>query len=214
MELHRFKGMPENYDRELFNSLYHQTEALRNSLVYQIDARRFGVTPDIIKSWFDDKFMFVFSKYFQDKEPDMLKGYLINSLKMFKFRVLRKAYQSDLMEFYNNVIDLDDVTVNTIIEENVIDNKSLLMGIALDFFKENLSHEAYQILEIQISPPFYITAKLKNPHSRIPTALFLEYLEIPATNEALRRINHIRKQIDVAIGEAREFFSHVNLDLA
>ena len=53
MEENRLKQMPENYDRAVFESIYSKTKNLRNKLAYGIDARRFGVDQDEIKSWFD-----------------------------------------------------------------------------------------------------------------------------------------------------------------
>ena len=103
MELHRLKPMEEGYPVELFNKLYKETKYLRKSLTRQIDARRFGVSPDIVESWFDDKFIFVFNKHFKDKNEDVLKGFLINSLRTFKLRILRKAYQKE-GEFFQSFL--------------------------------------------------------------------------------------------------------------
>ena len=83
MELHRLKPMESGYDSQLFNKLYKETTQLRKSLARQIDSRRFGVSDDVILSWFDDKFMFVFNKHFKDKEVDVLRGFIINSLQTF-----------------------------------------------------------------------------------------------------------------------------------
>ena len=77
MELHRLTAMDSSYDKQLFNKIYKDTELLRKSLANQIDTRRFGVTSDIILSWFDDKFIFVFNKHFQNKTPEVLKGFII-----------------------------------------------------------------------------------------------------------------------------------------
>ena len=85
MEIHRLVPMKTGYDELLFNKLYKETEALRNLLTYQIDHRRYGVTQDIIKSWFDDKFIFVFNKYYGDIEEGQLKGRIINALRTFKY---------------------------------------------------------------------------------------------------------------------------------
>ena len=95
MEIHRLKPMKEGYSVQLFNDLYKQTSKLRKKLASQIDYRRYGVTPDIIESWFDDKFIYVFNKHFDNKDTDVLKGFIINSLQVFKYRVLRGAYSKE-----------------------------------------------------------------------------------------------------------------------
>src|SRR5210317_15035 len=106
METHRLKPMREGYSPELFERLFNETKNLRKSLVYQIDCRRYGVTPDIMESWFEDKFIYVFNKYFDQHEPDILKGYIINALKIFKNRVLRKAYSKEGL-FYSSNVELE-----------------------------------------------------------------------------------------------------------
>ncbi len=88
MEIHRLTPMKDGYSEVLFNKIYSETHNLRKSLANQIDPRRYGVSPDIILSWFDDKFIFVFNKHFSDKNPDILKGFIINSLKTFKYTFL------------------------------------------------------------------------------------------------------------------------------
>lgn len=216
MEIHRLKPVPQNYDRELFNSLYEQTQSLRDSLVYQIDARRFGVTPDIVRSWFDDKFTYVFFKYVNVKDPDMLKGYIINSLKTFKFRVLRKAYQESNIEMYNNIVHLEDQEkeLSGIPDETGPSVKDELLALALSYLKEELSPEAYSILEITTNPPMYIMAKMREPHLRIPTKLILEFLGVEVTDEAISKINKIRRHIEETISMAKYHFKAVKMEVA
>ncbi len=198
----------QDYDKELFEKIYYQTTSLRRMLAYQIDARRFGVTPDIILSWFDDKFLLVFNKYFGKKDPEVLKGYIINSLKTFKYRILRKAYQPESMQFYSNLIELEDSSeVYNIIDRVEESSENIFLGLAVEFIKERLSNEAYLIFQIQIDPPFYVTSRMKNPNGRIPTNLILEFLGIEPTKYAISRINKIRRQVNEVIDEAKSYFN-------
>ncbi len=61
-EIHRLQVFNE-YDPELFERLYKKCKPLIKSLVRQVDSRRYNLSPDIIHSYFVDKFMLVFNKY-------------------------------------------------------------------------------------------------------------------------------------------------------
>lgn len=203
MELHRLQPM-KPYDTKLFNELYQKTERLRRSLVYQIDASRFGVTQDEIMSWFDDKFLFVFNKYQDQKKPDVLLGFLINSLRMFKMKILRRSYQ--LNNSVNlNAISIEDLKVFNIVEEPGNDYE-LLIGVALEFLQNKLSDEAYELLQLQLNPPIYITSKLRNPNVKIPAQLILEFLGLDVTADGINWISYLRKEIAEAIQTARLHF--------
>lgn len=216
MEIHRLKQVPENYDRELFNRLYEATRSLRKSLTYQVDARRFGVSSDIIASWFDDKFTYVFFKYYGKKEPEMLKGYLINSLKTFKFRMLRKAYQESYIELYNNIVHLEDQEkeLSNIPDEPGVSAQEALLEMAMDYLKSKLAPEAYTILEVTINPPLYIISRMKDPSVRIPTKLLLQFLDISPTEDMVSKVNKIRRHIDEVIASAKYHFKDCNLEVA
>lgn len=208
MELHRLKTMNPNYDSKLFNKLYKDTASLRRSLANQIDPRRFGVSKDIILSWFDDKFIFVFNKHFQDKDPEVLKGFLINSLKMFKYRILRKAYNGEA-DMYTSTVELDGESelINIIPIENEIDNENLFLEMALSFMEEKLSDDAFLVFQIELNPPPYIINKIKSTTAKIPSRVFAEYLDLGNTNRAIKYINQLRKEISVNTKMAKEHFN-------
>lgn len=212
MEIHRLTQMKEGYPVDLFNKLYKETESLRRSLSFQIDHRRYGVTQDIIKSWFDDKFIFVFNKHFQDKEPDILKGFLINSLRTFKMRILRKAYNGE-GEFYGSCVTLDGEydLINIIPDTDKGDNESVFYNLAMEFMKKKLSDNAYLLFQIQIDPPPYIMSRVENCNSRIPNKLIAEFLNIDNDlDEADRYIKSLKKEINNAIKSAKEYFNDEN----
>ena len=215
MEIHRLTQMKEGYLVDLFNKLYKETESLRRSLSFQIDHRRYGVTQDIIKSWFDDKFIFVFNKHFQDKEPDILKGFLINSLRTFKMRILRKAYNGE-GEFYGSCVTLDGEydLINIIPDTDKGDNESVFYNLAMEFMKKKLSDNAYLLFQIQIDPPPYIMSRVENCNSRIPNKLIAEFLNIDNDlDEADRYIKSLKKEINNAIKSAKEYFNNTTLAL-
>jgi hypothetical protein len=210
MEIHRLLPMQEGYDEELFNQLYKETESLRNLLTYQIDHRRYGVTQDIIKSWFDDKFIFVFNKYYGSITEGQLKGRIINALKTFKFRMLRKAYAK--YNIHNNEIRLEGEysLINIIpIEEEITDHE-LFLELALKYLKKNLCDDAFLILEIELNPPPFILNKLKSHTTKIPSKLIAEYLDLESTRDSSLYILDLRSEIDYWISQAKDHFIQCN----
>lgn len=208
MEIHRLKPMKPGYDVQLFNDLYQRTASLRKKLIFEIDNRRLGVTKDELSSWFDDKFILVFNKYW-DKEPDRLLGYIINSLKTFKFRVLRKAYQGSI---YQNMVSLDDADKYINIIPEVEDTaREALINLALSFMEKNLSDDAYFLLQLELTPPPYIAKNLKSLNSPIPVKLILEYLEIPVTVSTQEWIRALREEISQVTKQAKEYFKQVDI---
>lgn len=213
MELHRLKPMRADYPVALFNKLYEETKYLRKALTYQIDCRRYGVTPDIIESWFDDKFMFVFNKHFDNKTPDILKGFIINSLKVFKYRILRKAYNKEGL-FYGSLIKLegDRELINIIPSESLQPTNEVFHNILLEFMKERLSDNAFLLFNLQIDPPPYILQRLSTNRSRIPNYLIADYLGINMGDEysTERYIKTLKKHINKSIKIAKEYFTNEN----
>lgn len=200
--------MQEDYDVQLFEKLYNNTENLREYLTRQIDARRFGVTPDIIKSWFDDKFIFVFNQYYNKMDENTLKGYIINSLKTFKFRVLRNAYTKS--NLYNDQVSIEDNNklVNIIPLEDDWNDHEELYNLALTFMKAKLSPDAYLILNLDLNPPPYIASKVKSIKTKIPAKLIAEYLGLEPDQSSIHYINSLRKEVVKVIDLAKEFFNN------
>lgn len=208
MEIHRLKPMQQDYDKELFCKLYHATEGLRTNLTYQIDARRFGVTSDIVKSWFDDKFIFVFNKYYGTMESERLKGYIINALKTFKFRILRKAYSKNNIYLNEVYLEGEQELINIIPQKDELSEYELFLELALVYLKKNLTDDAFLLLEIDLNPPPYILNKMVNPNTKIPSKLIAEYLELESTKESTGYINDLRNEVNYWTVQAREHFQN------
>ena len=209
MEQHRLKPMKDGYDKDLFIQLWEETRKLRKSLAYEIDHRRFGVSKDEIEAWFEDKFIFAFNKYFDKKDPNLLKGYIITALRFFKCRILRKVYNTESdTHIYSNIIRLDDMDLFNVIPD-VVENteKEVLMGLALSFMKNHLSAEAFLVLDIQLNPPLYILSKLKSNTNFIPARLVAEFIGLPDTNASIKLIKGLREEITLQTIKARNHFN-------
>jgi hypothetical protein len=209
MEQHRLIPMKEGYDRKLFQDLWEETKKLRKTLAYEIDHRRFGVSKDEIEAWFEDKFIFAFNKYFDQKEPSMLKAYIIIALKFFKCRILRKVYEVESeTNIYSNIIRLDDMDLFNIIPD-VTENteKEVLMGLALSFMKKHLSPEAFLVLDIQLNPPLYIMGRIKSNTKLIPAQLIAEFIGLPNTNASIKFVKRLREEITIQTIKAKNHFN-------
>lgn len=220
MEEHRLKPMKEGYDENLFNQLYRDTSGLRKALAYQIDSRRFGVDYNEILSWFDVKFIFAFNKYYGEMSNDMLRGHIINSLKTFKYRIMKEAYLKK-NEQYQNRLSIDDTEVF----ENLISQKETgeeeaqnkLLSEALTYLKTSISDDAYFILELQLDPPQYILNKLEdldNPKvSSIPNEILADYLGLIPNTKVISYIKDLKREIKFGIESARVYFKSQKLNL-
>lgn len=207
MEIHRLKPMKEGYDQELFYKIYKETENLRNKLTYEIDSRRYGVTPDIIKSWFDDKFIFVFNKYHKTMDDNRLKGFIINSLKTFKYRILRKAYSENNININQVYLEGEHSLINVIPDKSELSDNDLFLELALKFLKKNLSDEAFELMRVELNPPPYILTRMVNPKTKIPAKLLAEYLGMKDMPGDIKYVNNLRKEINSQIENAKEYFS-------
>lgn len=204
MEIHRLKPMNEDYDREIFNLIYQEVEPLKKSLSNQIDHRRLGISKDVLQSWFDDKMLFVYNKHFQEMEPDVLKGFIINSLQRFKYRILRKAY-GDEAEFISSHVELEGEEfsyINIIPDRQEESDHDIFMGIVIGFMKDKLSKEAYELFSLQLNPPPYILSRLKKCSSRIPTSLLLDYYGLPKSKEGY--FKKLKREINKTIKMAKK----------
>jgi len=204
MENHRLTPMVEGYSETLFNQIYQETKSLRKSLAWGIDHRRYGVSKDIIESWFDDKFIFVFNKHCMDHKPDVLKGFIINSLKVFKCRILRGAY-SQKSELYSNTIELDNEynMINYIPDSSDVSNGDIFMGLVIEFFKNELRSDAFSLLQLQLNPPPYILNRINKSNSQIPINLILEFFGLEQVHKNIKYIRLLRKEINLTIQKAK-----------
>lgn len=207
MEESRLKTMPAVYDRQLFNDLYKQTNALKRKLASGIDLRRFnGIEYDDLLSWFDIKFIFVFNKY-HDKVPEnILLGTIINSLKMFKCRILRKAYT---VQFSQSIIGMDYVDHEIIAEEETSYHEHY-RGLLNDFMEKHLSPDALLLHDLTMNPPPYVLRRLNeleiDNQNKLPIDLILEYFDLSSTPNSIRFIEKLQSEIKEVIKLAKYHF--------
>lgn len=197
-ESHRLKCMPENYDKALFNQLYKETRELRQKLAFEIDSRKFGVDHKEVLAWFDVKFIYAFNKYYGDER---LKGFIINTLRTFKLRVVKNSYQNKF-QIHVNAIDINDAYDLCIEEEGPSETSSLFKEVE-KYFRDRLSIMAYTIWEIELNPPPYILKHFKNQTRipKLPDELVEDYLGI-----SQQELRNYRAEIKEVTALAKKYF--------
>jgi hypothetical protein len=211
MEEHRLQPMKEGYDERIFNQIYKDTNQLRKKLAYDIDARRFGVDYNEVLSWFDVKFIYTFNKYYGEMPNDRLKGYIINSLQTFKYRILRMSYSNKVV--LNNTVDISDPKNSDLFKMEEESSDDLYLSIALSYLKQQLSKDAFFLLELILNPPHYIIHKLNegecNDLNKIPNSLIAEYLNQEEITPSY--IDNLKKEIRKATRNCKNFFNQNQL---
>lgn len=199
MELHRLKEMDEDYDPALFNKLYKEMSHYMDTLAASINPKYYNVTPDVIRSWFDDKFIFVYNKYHNEMSDNSLRSHLLKSLAQVRKRYLRGAYTEDAGVNISLVyIDDDDrnrVQIEDVIEGEGKDTKTALLKKTLDDLKEILTDDGYYFLRLELNPPPQV---LKPESTHITDEDWATFLGLPL-EDGIYYITTLKKEISSAV---------------
>lgn len=204
-ELHRLKTMQENYDQQMFLRLYKVCKPVIRNLTKQIDYKRYNLTPDIISSYFWDKMLYVFNKYYGTCSEEHLKARILASLSTFKNKLLRSAY-GEQAEYNQSLFKLDDLFDNDKELEDDSEEekaKSEMLEMMYDYMKEHLSIDAYMVFEVLLTPPPYIKERIKDS-GRITNLLLVEFFDMPKTNSSVKYISELRSDIQYWEDRAKE----------
>lgn len=212
-ELHRLTEMQNGYDEELFNRLYKVCRPVIRNLSKQVDCKRFNVTTDIIASYFWDKMLFVFNKYYGTCSEEHLKARILTALSTFKNKLLRSAY-GDMAEYNQNLSKLEDLFDDSKedtspFEQEVEDEtnrvNSELFNEIVTYFKENMSDDTFLVWEVTFNPPEFIKEKMKEGRdNRITSNILIEFFDLPKTKKSVRFIKECRDDITYWMDKARE----------
>lgn len=204
-ELHRLKTMQENYDQQMFLRLYKVCKPVIRNLTKQVDYKRYNLTPDIISSYFWDKMLYVFNKYYGTCSEEHLKARILASLSTFKNKLLRSAY-GEQAEYNQSLFKLDDLFDNDKELEDDSEEekaKSEMLEMMYDYMKDHLSIDAYIVFEVLLTPPPYIKERIKDS-GRITNLLLVEFFDMPKTNSSVKYISELRSDIQYWEDRAKE----------
>lgn len=214
-ESHRLKQMPDNYDLAVFEKIYKETAALRHKLAFKIDNRRFGVDKQEIIQWFDIKFIHAFCQFHEKYDASNignLKGYIINALTTYQYRVMAMAYKQEFANHHTQ-LDITELTDETeIISNPEYDTKNdTLLEKAMDYLKSILSEDAYTVLQVELQRPQWIVDYMEDrgckPNASIPNNIIADYLGFPKGQAYIQYVGELRKEIKRGISLSAEYFS-------
>lgn len=194
-ELHRLKPM-QDYDEAMFNRLYKVCKPVIRNLTKQIDYKRFNLTPDIISSYFWDKMLFVFNKYYGTCSEEHLKARILSSLATFKNKLLRFAY-GEIAEYNQNLFKLEDLFDNDKEledDDEEVKAKEEMLELLYKYMKEKLSPDAYMVFEVLLTPPPYIKERIKDGE-RITNIMLVEFFDMPRTEKSVKYIGELKQDI-------------------
>lgn len=202
-ELHRLTEMVD-YDPVIFNKLYRVVKPVIRNLVRQVDHRRFNVTPDIISSYFMDKFLFVFNKYYGTCSEEHLQANILRALSTYKNKLLRSAYGekaeynqglTSMEELFDNNKELED-------DSEEVQAKEEHMKMIEDYMREKLSPDAFLIFQLTMDPP-EVLMPVEDRGKRISNITFVDFFEMPRTKSSVKYIAELRQDIDYYINQAK-----------
>lgn len=204
-EIHRLTRLPEDFDIELFNKMYRITRPVIRNLVRQIDCRRFNLTPDIVASYFDDKLLFVFNKYYGTCSEDHLQANILRALSMYKNKLLRGAY-GERAEYNQGLTSMEDLFDNSKELEDdseEVRDKEEHMKMIEDYMRQHLSPDAFLIFQLTMDPPDILIAT-EDRGKRISNIAFVDFFELPRTKSSVKFIAELREDISYWIQQAQE----------
>lgn len=205
MELHRLKEMQDDYDEELFNKIYKDCSKLMDKLTFGINPLYYGVTTDIIRSWFDDKFIYVYNKYYGEMSDKSLKSHIIKALQQFRCRILRGAYTQH-SEKNIEMIRLDDEEYQRynmdVIDDIEPEVDEELLAKVKDFMKQTLSEDAYFLFNLQLNPPPMVLSNEKETLDE----KWASFLGLPQEESTYIYFDNLREEISRGTKRCRNKF--------
>lgn len=204
-ELHRLKPMKDVYDVDLFNRLHKICCPVIKRLSKQVDCKRFNLSEDIISSYFWDKMLYVFNKYYGTCSEEHLKAKILASLSTFKNKLLRSAY-TEQAEYNQHLHKLDDLFEDSKeLEDDTEynDSRNYMIELVNNYMKEKLSSDALLVFEAVTTPPPYIKERIKDGQ-RITNLLLIEFFDLPRNRSSVRYLSELRDDIQYWTERASE----------
>ena len=193
------------YDENLFLRMYNICKPVIYRLSKQIDAKRYDVTPDIIRDQFWDKFLYVFNKYQGTCEEEHLKARLLSSLATYKNHLLQYAY-GEVAEYNQSLQQLEDLfddskELEDDSEEQEARNE--MYRLLYEYMKKHLSSDALLVFEVITTPPPYIKERVRQGN-RITNVMLLEFFGLERKKSSLTYIAELREEITFWEERAKE----------
>lgn len=198
-ELHRIRPL-DKYDEKVFAKLYKLCKPVIKNLVKQIDCRRYNVSKDVINSYFWDKMLFLFNRYYEESEGNVefLKAHILRGLSTYKYHLLQEAY-SERAEYFQNLTSLDvlyDNNKEDIAGEEDNTYKEELLKTLYDYMNKHLSPDAILIFECLMTPTAFLLEKTDNGRIRITNSMLAEFFNLPKAKTSIQYISDLRHDVE------------------
>jgi hypothetical protein len=210
-ELHRIKPL-EKYDEKIFTKLYKLCKPVIKNLVKQIDCRRYNVSKDVINSYFWDKMLFLFNRYYEESEGNVefLKAHILRGLSTYKYHLLQEAY-SERAEYFQSLTSLDELYDNNKEDVTMDDDstyKEELLKTLYDYMSQHLSPDAILVFECLMTPTAFLLEKTDNGRVRITNAMLAEFFNLPKAKTSIQYISDLRHDVEYWEQRAMKELSH------
>lgn len=210
-ELHRIKPL-EKYDEKIFAKFYKLCKPVIKNLVKQIDCRRYNVSRDVINSYFWDKMLFLFNRYYEESEGNVefLKAHILRGLSTYKYHLLQEAY-SERAEYFQSLTSLDELYDNNkedvTMEEDGAYKEELLKTL-YDYMNKHLSPDAILIFECLMTPTAFLLEKTDNGRIRITNSMLAEFFDLPKAKTSIQYISDLRHDVEYWERRAMKELTH------
>ena len=210
-ELHRIRPL-EKYDERVFAKLYKLCKPVIKNLVKQIDCRRYNVSKDVINSYFWDKMLFLFNRYYEESDGNVefLKAHVLRGLSTYKYHLLQEAY-SERAEYFQSLTSLDELYDNNKEDLTIDDDNSYkeeLLKTLYDYMKKHLSPDAILIFECLMTPTTFLLERTDNGRVRITNSMLAEFFNLPKAKTSIQYISDLRHDVEYWEQRAMKELSH------
>lgn len=207
-ELHRLKPMQEGYDPVLFDQLYKISKPVIRRLSSQIDTNRFNVTRDIIESYFWDKMLYIFNKYYGTCTEEHLRARILGGLSTFKNHLLHSAY-TERANFNQSLHSFEDLFENSNEDKDILDEtetpQSGMFKLVNEYMMKNLYPDAQLVYEaLYFPPPFIREYPGYKEGRRITNKMLLEFFDLPKDTASEKYIKELRSDVDYWVERAKQ----------
>lgn len=202
-ELERLKEMG-SYDLIEFNKLYKVCTPLIRRLSKNIDNRRLNVSNDIVKSYFWDKFLYIYNKYHNDHDYEHLKAQLLVGLKKYSYKLMRDGYTRKA-EFNQTLVSFEELFDDS--KEDIMDepsNSDYHLELLNNFMKSRLTDDEFIIYQIILTPPPFIKVRMdEQSKGKLSILHLIDYFEFPRTRKAYQHFNRMKTKVMFTLEEAK-----------
>lgn len=207
-ELRRLKEL-KDYNEVEFNKLYKICTPLIKQLVRNIDHRRLNVSQDIVKSYFYDKFLYIYTKYHKVHDYDRLKGDLLVGLKKYSYKLMREGY-TQKAEFNQSLVSFENLYDDS--KEDIMDevgSEETDLDILNRYMREHLTDDEYIIYEIILDPPPFIAIRMEDESKgKLSILHLIDFFEFPRTRRAYHHFNKLKTKVLLTLEEAKLDLRH------